>query len=244
MRYIFLIVVLLLTSCSTSKKEETTEDSSNVEQVYNEENYPFDPAVEGVSQEKVAEEKVSDEAQITKLSERDTIGDLSNFLQKTIIHWKSGDINSDAVNDFIVVLQSTEKPEEDEDIYDAYQRKVVLLETIEEHPNYTLRGVNTSLVDCLNCGGAGVGDPFQGIAIKNNYFSIEQLYGACSKTFIVTTFKYDKSKDNWFLHKVGQEDYSCIVDDDSDGEIKVTHKSTSKKDFGEVAFVDFNSEDY
>jgi len=215
-KYIFISILI---SCNSSRKEEATVNSSDIQELVDDESlsYSPDPAVEG--DQKKATEKITKDSIVNKLHTKDTLRDLSKLLNKTlkndsIIYWKTGDITNDAIDDFIVVLQSTEEPE---DSYDEHQRKVVLLQTIDSYPNFKLRAINKSMVGCSNCGGAGVGDPFQGVTIKNNYFSIEELYGACSKSFIVTTFKYDTSNDNWFLHKIGQDDYSCIVDSNSDG---------------------------
>jgi len=189
----------------------------------------------------VVEKTVVEDPVIETLPSKDTLSDLSEFTHKilkndTIMYWKTGDINNDRIDDFIVVLESKQGIIEVEGYDDTYtERLVILLETIGEYPNFKLRGLNDAIIGCSNCGGAGVGDPFQGVVIKGNYFSIEQLYGACTKSFEVRTYKYDISRDNWFLHKLGSDTYSCnseLVN----GEIPVEHTEETKKDFGEVAF--------
>ena len=171
----------------------------------------------------------------------DTLNILSKFLSKSIknhsvLHWKKGDINNDKIDDFIVVLQNEYPNKELTGMDNSYQRIVVLLETVKSYPNFKLASLNHNILECSNCGGAGVGDPFVGISIKNNYFSIEQLFGACDKSFIVTTFKYEKNK--WLLHKIGQDDYSCNQVNEND-EIKITHKIKTKKDFGLIEFKNY-----
>ncbi len=99
---------------------------------------------------------------------------------------------------------------------------------------------NDSIIECSVCGGAGVGDPFQSITIKNEYFSIENLYGACDKTFKVITFKYDKKQNNFYLHKIGTEDYNCREEANPNGEIKVTKNTKTIKNFGSITFKKYN----
>ncbi|WP_344930957.1 hypothetical protein [Aquimarina addita] len=172
---------------------------------------------------------------------KDTLNILSDFLSKSIknhsvIHWKKGDINNDKIDDYIVVLQNEYPNIELTGMDDSYSRIVVLVETLKSYPNFKIASTNNHVLECSNCGGAGVGDPFSGISIKNNFFSIEQLFGACDKSFVVITFKYEKDK--WFLHKIGQDNYSCNQANDQ-GEIEVINKTKTKKDFGLIEFKDY-----
>ena len=100
-------------------------------------------------------------------------------------------------------------------------------------------GSNDNLIECSKCDGAGVVDPFQKIKIKNQYISIESLYGACDKTFIVTTFKFDKKSKEFYLYKIGTEDYSCREEDNPNGKANVKTKIETEKDFGKVKFTDY-----
>lgn len=238
MKYILFIFVLAFTimSCDFLNKQESDEESSIAVDAAKE------TLIAGNVEGEVVEKIVVEDPVIEIFSKKDTLSDLSEFTYKilendTVMYWKKGDINNDRIDDFIVVLQTTEEPTGDEDIFDAYQRKVVLLQTIGSYPNFKLRGINDTIIGCLHCGGAGVGDPFggRGITIKENYFSIEQLYGACTKSFEVTTYKYDTNRDNWFLHKIGSDTYSCN-DEPVNGEISVKHMEKTRKDFGEVPF--------
>ena len=100
---------------------------------------------------------------------------------------------------------------------------------------------NNEIVDCSQCGGAGVGDPFQQIVIKNGYFTIEQFYGACTKTTTYTTFKYSKQDNDFFLHKFSSESYDCRESENKDGEIQVKDKIVeTTKDFGKIKFADYS----
>ncbi len=167
---------------------------------------------------------------------QDTLHILSNAIKNsikgyTIRYWEKGDITNDQIDDFIIVMQSNEYNEELTGISEAYHRKVVLLETTN-FPNFKIRAINDHIIECSDCGGSGIGDPFSGITIKNNYFSFEQLFGSCAKNYNVITFK--STSNDFFLHSIGNESYSCH--DNKEDEVKVTRTKKTVKDFGTVTF--------
>lgn len=173
----------------------------------------------------------------------DTLSMLSNFMEQQIDHyhimaWAAGDLDGDQTEDFILVMESDEPNSDLAGTSDGYPRKVVLLKNID-FPKFKLLATNDHIIQCSNCGGAGVGDPFQGITIKNTYFSFEQLFGACDKDFKVITFKY--AKDNFFLHSIGTDSYSCNMEE-GEYEVKVTHKQETRKNFGRITFENYKME--
>ena len=86
---------------------------------------------------------------------------------------------------------------------------------------------------CEVCGGM-MGDPFENIAIKKGYFSLEHFGGSRTKWRRIITFKYDQAKEKWFLSRVGDVSY------DDYGKEESTQIATSK-DFGTVDFEDYNA---
>jgi len=80
----------------------------------------------------------------------------------------------------------------------------------------------------------GVSDSYRGIVIKGSYFSFKSLYGACDKTYYITTFRYDRTRRNWFLHRRGQIDYSCH---DTTAATAETQQTT--RDFSRISFAEF-----
>jgi hypothetical protein len=146
--------------------------------------------------------------------------------------FKKGDINQDQRPDFIAVFR-TLAPTDTLNGEASYSRRVALMLN-RGWPTLALAAYNDTVVECTACGGAGVGDPHQGITIKGGYFSLEGLYGACQKTYVVTTFRYSKAEHNWFLYKVGQDDDDC-----TDTEAPPRHKEQTVSDFGHVSFKDF-----
>lgn len=150
-----------------------------------------------------------------------------------------GDLNGDKLMDKIVVYEKA-CDETDYSMEDSKCRRVAIF--LNNRGKYIIHDYNDFLIECSKCGGAGVGDPFQDIKIKNQYFSIECLYGACDKTFIVNTFKFDSKSKEFYLYKVGTEDYSCREEDNVNGEVKVTTKTRTKKNFGKVKFAEVKSQ--
>lgn len=73
--------------------------------------------------------------------------------------------------------------------------------------------------------------------IKNGYFTIEQRIGNNQNAFnhYYSTFKYDKIKKDWFLHRVGIE---CYQDYESKPIPPIIQKSN--KDFGIIPFKNAN----
>jgi hypothetical protein len=149
----------------------------------------------------------------------------SGFANFEIVDWVVGDINKDEKGDFVVLI----------DI--AGQRTACLIETVAEDP-LILKNVkqNSSLIECSDCGGAGVGDPYRGIEFNNNEIIFKQLYGACCKDEESTTFEYNESLKDWFLIKI-EKISSCCHEDGSEG-TKTTIITETTDDFGSIKFSD------
>jgi len=166
------------------------------------------------------------------------------FENYTVQGYQVGDINRDKIEDIVLVIER-QCTEEDNKIIEAQCRKVVFLVNKgfrTEVPRFRIAATNDKMIDCSYCGGGGVGNPHQGITIKNGYISFESLYGACYKTFTVTTFKYESLKKDWFLHKIGIESYSCRPEDNEEDEINVTTDISTKDNFGIIRFSDYSYE--
>jgi len=165
------------------------------------------------------------------VSDKDTLSVLTYFLGREFenyhIHdWTAGDINKDGKDDFVVVMES-DFTTSDEYTHD---RKAVLLKTID-YPKMKISATNNEIVDCSMCSGAGNRDPHRKVVIKNNYFSFESHYGGKYSDYFVITFKYEATKKNWLLHKIGVA--SHVHSEEEDGE---NFRQRTKKDFGEITF--------
>lgn len=167
-------------------------------------------------------------------SNQDTLRIIRFTIQKQIndfeiIDWYVGDINMDGIEDFVAIIDSNK-------LGSGY-RTICLLETLESSPlNLNFIKSNSSIIECSNCGGAGIGDPYRETIINNGTISFIQLFGACSKDEETITFNYSKNEEDWFLLKKETLSYSC-PQENNENEIKV--KTKTEKDLGVVSFSEF-----
>ncbi|MBV4358185.1 hypothetical protein [Pinibacter aurantiacus] len=141
-----------------------------------------------------------------------------------------GDLNRDSLDDMVLVVYK--KGEDSTDIDHPAKRPLLLL-IGQADSTYKLATKSDNAVYCKNCGGM-MGDPFMGITIKNGYFSVELAGGSGDRWSRIVTFKYVADESKWFLHKDGTESYQ-VPDPE-----KITRKTRTTKDFGKVAFEDFD----
>lgn len=145
----------------------------------------------------------------------------------------SGDLNSDGTPDKLIVFETTCDADLSEN---AKCRRLAIY--LSENGKLRLYASNDDIIECSDCGGAGVGDPFQNIVIKGSTFSVESLYGACDKTAISTSFKFDKTSREFYLNRIETLDWSCHFDEETQ-EVKTTEKVETQKEFGKIKFVDY-----
>lgn len=141
-----------------------------------------------------------------------------------------GDLNRDAFPDQVVLLRQLDA--DSSTMGDETARPLLLL-LGSASGRYTLAGRNDKVVLCTGCGGM-MGDPFQGITIKNGYFSLEYYGGSAWRWTHVTTFKYDPAGRTWFLHREGGGSFHATDPD------KVESYGRTTRDFGRVAFTKYD----
>lgn len=144
----------------------------------------------------------------------------------------TGDLNGDKRADAVVVALNDTTTSDG--IPDGFARRVLLL-IRQRNGQLKLAAINDDLIDCTTCGGAGVGDPHQGVTIKGRYVSFESLYGANQRTQQVITFRYEPAENHWLLYKIGLLDYTS-----STGAVKPVRTKTARE-FGRVRFRDFTT---
>ena len=106
-----------------------------------------------------------------------------------------------------------------------------------------LKARSDNAVLCIDCSGAIHGDSYVEVKIKNGYFSVEHYtVGGNDKWSKIITFKYDKSKNNWFLHRDGMEFFGWNPDESPKAEaiIKTGEEILTKKNFGVVLFENYD----
>jgi hypothetical protein len=102
-----------------------------------------------------------------------------------------GSLNGDDQEDAILVVQSEAT---------ADKERVVILLVRNEKGNYEKVVENSQAILCQDCGGL-LGDPFQRVVIKDDYFTIEHFGGSSDRWARYSTFKYDSETGKWKWHK-------------------------------------------
>lgn len=141
----------------------------------------------------------------------------------------TGDLNRDQYLDMLIVLKS----EFDADV-DSMPKRPLLLLTGNKTGDFTLAARNDNVVLCYHCGGV-FGDPYDGLAIKNGYFSTEAYGGSSDRWTQIITFRYIEKEKTWYLHRDAGINYSIW-----DPEMKETDWYNNKDQWGKVKFVDYN----
>ncbi len=145
-----------------------------------------------------------------------------------------GDLNKDTIPDLVLVTCDPDE-ETKSDVINNPSKRPLLLLIGQADGSYTLGGRNDDVVYCVDCGGM-MGDPFMGIAVKNGYFSVEHYGGSAWRWTHIITFKYNKEKQNWFLHKVGGDSFHATDPENIKTKVKTV------KDFGIIPFEKYNPE--
>jgi hypothetical protein len=147
----------------------------------------------------------------------------------TILDSASGDINRDGKKDWVIILKN------DYEEVNADTVRPLLLLLGSENGRYKLAERNDSVVLCKGCGGV-FGDPYAGITVKNNFFSIEHYGGSSWRWTRIITFKYDIKTKQFVLHRDAGVSYH------SSDPGKTTQNIHNKEDFGKMLFSKFSYE--
>ena len=234
MKYIVWSIVLFFL-CSACANESTNTATSSSEQT---QEVPSKPEIEKETEEpEVVDRSISpskdiEEEDLPVIDNENLTEELSAFIPDgySYLGHKYGDLNKDDLKtDAILALKNNQEENSTEELL-----RPLLILSRQADNSLQLEAQNDNVVYCSACGGT-MGDPFQDIAIKNGYFSVEHYGGSRFRWFSVTTFKYDSAKKDWFLHKQGTE-----TTDSLDPDQKETATLTAK-DFGRIAFKDFES---
>ena len=118
----------------------------------------------------------------------------------SILDTASGDLNKDGKKDVLVILRNNQE----ENNGDTVRPLLVLLGAGNDL--YELGAKNDSVVLCKACGGV-FGDPYSGMTIKNNFFSIEHYGGSNWRWTRIITFRYDAKTSQVYLHRDAGESF-------------------------------------
>lgn len=143
-----------------------------------------------------------------------------------VLAFKKGDLNKDNIEDLVVVLDTLGD--------DDMAARPLLLLTQDAKGVYSLAARNDKVVACKGCGGM-MGDPLAGIAIKKDFFTIEEEGGSRERWTRYITFQYDVAQKTWVLHRI---DESMTDTQDAKNDTKSTKTA---KNFAKVLFAKYDS---
>ncbi len=157
---------------------------------------------------------------------------LHSFVPKgfLVLDYAYGDLNKDNFNNDVILI--AHDAEAEKNMEENIDRPLFIL-TRNKDNTLKNQGRNDKIVLCYDCGGV-MGDPYQDIAIKNGYFSIEHYGGSSWRWTEIITFKYNEEEKNWFLHKKGGESFHTAEPENSKETVKTV------KDFGKISFQNYN----
>ena len=141
----------------------------------------------------------------------------------SILDSASGDINKDGKKDILAILKNNEE----DNSGDTVRSLLVLLGNGKDL--YELTSRNDSVVLCKACGGV-FGDPYAGMTVKNNFFSIEHYGGSNWRWSRIITFRYDLKTGQIYLHRDAGESFH-VNDPD-----KTRPYTYTKEDYGKLLF--------
>ena len=140
----------------------------------------------------------------------------------------SGNLNRDEYRDLLIVFKKHDESETS-DVNDNPVDRPLLIYLGKPDGKYQLVARNDKTVMCYSCGGMW-DDPYEGLAIKNGYFTIEHYGGSAWRWSRYITFKYSEKDSKWYLHKDGGDSYHANDPENVEIDIKTVD------DFGIVEF--------
>jgi hypothetical protein len=170
-------------------------------------------------------DSIIEEIEDLMIQDSSYIGLLSDY---EILDLIKGDLNQDRFEDMIIVYNKINQNIEDERvlaIYFAYGQ------------GYELHAISSNAIGSKTCGGF-FGDCYNGIDIKDGYFSVNYYGGSGNHKWLVnSTFKYDRVEDCFFLTRVaeaGSKTYAVEMDH------KEADSFVTAEQFGTVSFQDYD----
>ncbi len=148
----------------------------------------------------------------------------------TLLDSKSGDLNQDGLTDYVIICKDPNEMDSEEEL----QRPVLILHgTTNGGLQLFARNDNVAL---SYYAGGPIGDPYTGMTLKKNFFSIEHEGGSNFRFIRIMTFKYDKDRQQYLLHKDAGETYNTTNPNKSKSE------SYNKKQWGKMLFTDYSNQ--
>ena len=149
---------------------------------------------------------------------------------------ESADLNGDGMKDYVLVLEKRYPPMDEDGLPQNQRPLLILLRGKDKKLTEAAR--SETVVMCSRCGGV-FGDPFSGLEVGKNTFTVNHYGGSSWRWTANYTFKYSRIDKTWQLVRVEKTSFHTSEPE------KMTRKiMTPPKDFGKVDIADFDPADY
>jgi hypothetical protein len=151
---------------------------------------------------------------------------------------ESADLNGDGLKDYILVLERAHPTEKDEYDYPKNQRPLLILVRGTDD-KLTEAKRNEVVVMCSECGGM-MGDPFMGVTVGRNTFTVNHYGGSAWRWTSDYKFNYSRIDRTWQLVRIEKTSFHAA------DPIRTLKRKimTPPKDFGKVDVADFDPSAY
>lgn len=159
-------------------------------------------------------------------------GKVSRFIPTgyEILDAQSGDLNQDGLTDYVIICKTPNEMDSEEEL----QRPVLILHgTLNGGLQLFARNDNVAL---SYFAGGPMGDPYTGMTIKKNFFSIEHMCGGGSRFTRIITFKYNPVSLHYVLHKDAGDSWN------TENPNKSKRENYNKKAWGSLLFEYYTNE--
>jgi hypothetical protein len=159
--------------------------------------------------------------------------EVKTFVEKgaAAIALETGDLNGDGTMDFILVTEKTKDETGDPD--DAEDERSLLILVRDRAGVLTLAKRNEKVVYCRSCGGV-MGDPFAGVEVRRNGFTVNNYGGSSWRWSESYDFNYSRRDNTWRLVRATEETFNALEPK------KVKTKILLPKTFGKIDINDFD----
>lgn len=148
---------------------------------------------------------------------------------KAVLAVESTDLNGDGTKDYILVVENAKAVDRE----GADDKRTLLILTTEVSGKLKLVKTNDKVVFCRRCGGV-FGDPFAGVRVKLNSFTVDNYGGSNWRWSYSYRFNYSRIDKTWQLVRVVEDSFNAL-----DPKKYKTRTYTPKK-FGKVDIADLD----
>lgn len=164
---------------------------------------------------------------------KDVTAKVAPFVEKgkTVIAFETADLNGDGFADYLIVV---ERAKADPGKAGDDDKRTLLILTANNNGDLKLAASNDKVVYCRSCGGV-FGDPFSGVTVKRNSFTVDNYGGSNWRWSDSYKFDYSRIDKTWQLVLVTKDTFMS-----TDPEKTSKTKTITPKKFGKINLASFD----